>query len=232
MTRPRLWIVDGHNVIFQLPFLEELQTSGRKREARELLEMHLLDMARRLGERVQVVYDGNRMEANPDARREVLLETFYTCPPEQADDRIVFLACKGQREGFRVVVVTDDVHTLAPHLPSDTHRMGVAAFAERFLRTPAPPPEKPSAGDFQDVEEALRERAREMPAVDTRGPTASAPTAAQEPPRRPARPSAPPQAPLRCPPMSPEAREALRRKKERGRRRQERRLRRSRRRKG
>ena len=53
---PRIWIADGHNLIFKFPHLEELQTTDQRRKARQGLEEMLFAFAHRVREKVIVIY--------------------------------------------------------------------------------------------------------------------------------------------------------------------------------
>jgi predicted RNA-binding protein with PIN domain len=188
----RLWIVDGHNLIFQLSPLEELQTSGRRGDARRELEDHLRRFAHRTAELVVVVYDGNEHHANPDTVQEDLFHTTYSSGDagELADDRIVYLAGHHAAQGTRVTVVTSDVATLGRHLPDPVDRMDGPEFWRKHIERPARLRGKRVEGDFSDVEaeflrrdgEAAEERARAAPpsgraaspAPSSRAPSATA----------------------------------------------------------
>jgi predicted RNA-binding protein with PIN domain len=222
---PRIWIVDGHNLIFHTPRLEELQSSGRRREARRQLEDMLRAFAGGVGEKMVVVYDGNRMEGNPDMIREEDFQTVYALPPEEADDRIVHFCRQCMREGLRVRVVTSDLRTLKKNLPEGVSHVTAREFHNRYLRARRAEG-KTVRGDFSDVEAELLRRAEE---ASRRVPKRSRPRKIS-PHRTPPPPPSPVPAPppekkpsLAMPPMSEDAREALRLKKEKGRRRQSRR---------
>jgi hypothetical protein len=228
--RPRVWIADGHNLIFRVPRLERLQTEGRRREARRGLEDLLREFAGRTDEKVIVVYDGNLIDANPDGVREDLLETIYSFPPEEADDRIVFLARQRLSDGFRVQVITSDVRTLGASLPPDVPRMTWEDFRRRHLVSAQEAPEKVVVGDFSDVEAEILRRAAEPPAAEPEMEPITPPAPPLPPsphPRGPVETPSPP-APRSpgagYPPREEAAREARRLKKERGRRKQARRL--------
>lgn len=149
------WIVDGHNAIFSHRDLEELQVGDRKGEARRRLEEILERFAATHGVEVQIVYDGNRMERNPDARRGGRVESVYSlAPEEEADDRIVMMTMRLIREGRSVVVVTSDRATLGARLPRQVVRVEPS---ELFRRLEGPTPEERRSetrppGDFSDIE--------------------------------------------------------------------------------
>jgi predicted RNA-binding protein with PIN domain len=157
------WIVDGHNAIFAVPEWEALQVAGRKREARLALEEALEAFGRAVGSQVWVVYDGNRMERNPDAVSWTHLRTEYSLPPEEADDRIRFLAQHSLRDGERPVVVTSDRRTLAGTLPQGIRWCEVCRFLRRIYARRIRPPEKWDPGGMEDIERHFLEEAGEEP---------------------------------------------------------------------
>lgn len=149
-----LWIVDGHNAIFAVEEWEDLQVAGSRRDARNSLEDSLETFGRAAGTQVYVVYDGNHMEKNPDAVDRLHLHSEYSLPPEEADDRIRYLARRALQDSRRPVVVTSDRRTLADSLPDGVRRMDVRTFfrivhARRLRR-----PEKwiPDGMKMDDVE--------------------------------------------------------------------------------
>jgi hypothetical protein len=147
------WIVDGHNAIFAVRAWEDLQVAGRRREARQALERSLEEFGRAIGRQICVVYDGNTLERNPDALVLPHLRTEYSNPPEEADDRVVFLATRALREGERPLVVTSDQKTLAGRLPAGVRCLEVDRFIRRVVPTLLRPPEKWEPGEMQDVED-------------------------------------------------------------------------------
>lgn len=158
-----IWIVDGHNAIFAIPALSAQQQAGERLEARRGLERMLCRFACELAHPLVVVYDGNRLLPNPDARDTEELRTLYSQPPEEADDRIAFLADEARRRGQSVVVVSNDRRSLAPRLASGVRMMGVIEFQARCL-TPEPPDSEPEPprGDYADVERHFLERQKEI----------------------------------------------------------------------
>ncbi|MBD3161093.1 MAG: hypothetical protein GF346_02875 [Candidatus Eisenbacteria bacterium] len=149
------WIVDGHNVIFAHPLLETLQRGGERREARRRLEAMLERLIARTRNRILVVYDGNRIERDPDARRGRSLRTQYSDPPEEADDRILRVTARLLRREPEVVaaVVTND-RALVERLPERvvwTTPRAVFTRLRRRTRSGEPGRERPP-GDFSDIE--------------------------------------------------------------------------------
>jgi predicted RNA-binding protein with PIN domain len=185
------WIVDGHNAIFSHRDLEELQVGDRRREARRRLEEILERFAATYGVDVQIVYDGNRMERNPDARRGGRVESVYSlAPEEEADDRIVLIAARWIREGKAVVVVTSDRATLGARLPRQVVRVDPSELF-RHLENPmegASTREARPPGDFSDIEAHFLALEAEGKLRSGQGPRKQAPE------RRVRRPSQPPAA--------------------------------------
>src|SRR6267378_4484044 len=90
MASHRIWIMDGHNMIFAIRPLQRLQVSERREEARSSLADRLERFALARGEKVLVVFDGNELSSSPDALRKSLLETVYARRGEgAADERII-----------------------------------------------------------------------------------------------------------------------------------------------
>lgn len=146
------WIVDGHNAIFAVEEWERLQLAGQKREARLRLERRLEEFGRAIARQVLVVYDGNQLERNPDAVDRAHLRSVYALPPEEADDRIRFLAQAELRAGRTPVVVTSDRRTLAVSLPAGIRWMEVHQFLRGPARAARSDPEKQTPTDLDDIE--------------------------------------------------------------------------------
>lgn len=131
--KKRLWIVDGHNAIFAIPRLSARQLAGERQEARRGLEAMLAPFAGRLLQPMIIVYDGNRLLPNPDASDTPQLRTLYSQPPEEADDRIAFLAGEALRRGGGVTVVSNDRRSLGPRLPAGALQWSIEEFVARCL---------------------------------------------------------------------------------------------------
>jgi predicted RNA-binding protein with PIN domain len=211
MPRARLWIIDGHNIIFAIPRLKSLQVTDRRDEARRGLEEILRRFAVRRSEKVLVVYDGIDLPSNPGAIREPLFEAVYARRSDGvADDRIIHKARLCLEEGHLVTVVTNDVSTLASELPREVRRLGVKPFWLRYIEKPVGQDSKRVEGDFSDVESEMVARA-----------------AVAEPEPRDRHPVPPSDPAIRRRPAGQETiGERIRQKRERGRLRQERRLKR------
>ncbi len=172
----RRWIVDGHNAIFALPTVGWLQREQKQSEARERLERLLMGFATRLERPLLIVYDGNEIAANPDALDRGPLRTLYSQPPEDADDRIVYLAERALRQGESVAVVTDDRSTLVPRLSAHVQVWPVLLFWKRFLSPPAPEAGRDgvaekqlSAQDQEQIAALFLERSAEIEQAARRG---------------------------------------------------------------
>jgi predicted RNA-binding protein with PIN domain len=225
VKKNRIWIIDGHNLIFQIPHLKDLQVSGRRTEARRELEHLLLVFATERREEVVVVYDGNSQEGNPDTIQERFLRTTYSLgfPDEVADHRILYLA-RQHGSDRRVCVVTSDMRTLATELDSAVTHLSVGEFWSRHISAASPARSKEVTGDYSDIEAEFLRRDREArpepaPASQPR-PSANLSVPPPAPPK---------DAPLPSPKPGRESADAQRQeqarlKKERGRLRQARRL--------
>lgn len=209
MAGNRIWIMDGHNMIFAIPPLHQLQVTDRREEARSGLADRLERFALARGEKVLVVFDGNALPGNPEAGRTPLFEIVYTRRGEEvADDRILHEARRCQERGLVVTVVTDDVSTLARELPRGVRHLGVRAFWLKHIEKEVAEAGKRIEGDFSDVEREMLARAAVTEPVTPRTGRAAVASSA-------------PAAPARAVGEEP-ARERIRRKRERGRLRQER----------
>ena len=200
-------MVDGHNLIFAIRGLHEMQVSGRGDEARGALVDVLRRFAQTRGEQVLLVFDGNEFPRNSDVSREPYLETVYTRRSDGgADERIIHDAIRRAEQGQHVTVVTNDVRTLALKLPKSVLRMKVQAFWLKHIERVPDPDGKTVEGDFSDVEREMEARtALAEPEPPVQGSIEEKPAATS---------------------AEPAMAERIRRKKERGRLRQERLLRR------
>jgi predicted RNA-binding protein with PIN domain len=160
MAANRIWIMDGHNMIFAIPALHRFQVTDRREEARSGLADRLERFALTRGEKVLVVFDGNALPWSPDAGRTPLFETVYARRGEGvADDRILHEARRCLERGLVVTVVTDDVSTLARELPRGVRHLGVQAFWLKYIEKEVVEGGKRVEGDFSDVEREMMTRA-------------------------------------------------------------------------
>jgi predicted RNA-binding protein with PIN domain len=166
-----LWIIDGHNVIFTLPALSRLQMEGERQEARRALERLLEPFAARLSCPLLIVYDGNELPANPDASQSPAMHTLYSQPPEEADDRIIFLAAEARRRDQSVTIVTNDRRSLQVRLAPDVRVIAVEEFCRRFLHSPPTPADEKQVPDAarQEIAGIFLERAPEIEEEARRG---------------------------------------------------------------
>lgn len=213
--------MDGHNLIFQVPQLRDLQVSGQRSEARRELETLLLAFANERQEEVVVVYDGNSQDGNPDLIQDKFLRTTYSLgfPDEVADHRILYLA-RQYGNHHKVSVVTSDIRTLARELDNSVTHLTVFEFWTQHIAPTSPPDSKEVTGDYSDIEAEFLRRDREGAAVPVHRPTASRPSS--PPPLTRSRPASSAK-PAHRPPVATRMEEA-RLKKERGRLRQQKRL--------
>src|SRR5258706_11105622 len=171
MAPTRAWILDGHNIIFAIPPLRELQRSDRREEARRGLSDRLEPFALARGERVLLVFDGNDLASNPYEVRTPLFEILYARRGEgAADHRILHEAKLLLQRGLSVTVVTDDVQTLAGELPRGVHHLGVGAFWLKFIEPEAAEGGKRIEGDFSEVEREMIRAALSEPLPEPHPP--------------------------------------------------------------
>jgi predicted RNA-binding protein with PIN domain len=148
----RLWIIDGHNMIFSLPQLAALQEAGERALARTRLEDFVAGFASRLRDPLIIVYDGDR--DSPAGKRSASpVRVLFSRPAEEADDRIIAMAEQAVREGRAVAVVSNDRRSLASKLPRAVAVSSVEEFVERWIE---PPPHAP------------RKREKHLPPEDAR----------------------------------------------------------------
>jgi predicted RNA-binding protein with PIN domain len=170
MAARRVWIVDGHNVIFAVGGLERLQATRRGDEARRLLAERLEVFAHQRGEPVLLVFDGHDLPSHPQASRSALFEVAYARRGDQAADRrILDEARRRAAEGGVVTVVTNDVRTLASALPRAVRHLRVRDFWLRHIEPPAGKDEKRIEGDFSDIEKEMLSLPSEESRRATRG---------------------------------------------------------------
>ena len=214
MSAGRLFILNGHNILMTFEDLRHLQASDRGEEARRLLVDRIEEFASLRGKRVLLVFDGGDRDAAgrgrhdpPRSRAGSLLEVVYSRGDGGADRLILDEARRRAEQGAAVTVVTDDVQTLAIALPRGVRHVGVREFWLTHVEPPPEEDEKPVAGSFSDIEQALLALEPAPPPPPRRAPGA-APESATATPQ----------------PLSGEAlqQEELRRKRERGRRRHDR----------
>ena len=172
MAPHRIWIMDGHNMIFAIPPLQQLQVSDRGEEARSGLTDRLERFALSRSEKVLVVFDTTKLPSSPAGIRTPLFETAYAARGEgAADARIIREAGRCLERGLVVTVVTDDLNTLARKLPRGVHHLGVQEFWLKHIEKEAGEGGKQIAGDFSDVErEMLTRAAMTEPAFEVREP--------------------------------------------------------------
>jgi len=155
MSGGRIWIVDGHNVIFAIPRLEALQTGDRGEEARAELVGALRRFALARQQNVRVVFDGKELPGIPGGMRESFIEvTFTRRSDEEADDRIIHQARLLSEQGHHVTVVTNDIHTLARALPPGVEHVPVRVFWRKYIDVARGG--KRVEGDFSDVENEMQ----------------------------------------------------------------------------
>lgn len=235
-----LWIVDGHNLVLNVPELTRLYNQQSKKAARDAAERRLADLASSSPQAVHLVFDGQHFPGGqPGGGSLGRLFVRFVDPPAEADDWIVQLARQEADGGTLVAVATSDRGILARLAGSPPiHRMAVDAFwretgrhARQLGGGPAPEkpePEKQSPAEIEAIERAMA-KARPAPPVPHREPVTAPPPAPTPAPVTAAAPSAPAPTARRekAPPPPPfDWRAEIAKKKEKGRLRQEKRAKR------
>ncbi|HUD70531.1 MAG TPA: NYN domain-containing protein, partial [Dongiaceae bacterium] len=181
MPRSRLWLMDGHNMIFAIHDLQRLQVSGSGEEARQGLAERLERFALERRERVVVVFDGHASASGQRSVQGAHFEIVYARGGAgAADEFIVREARRASEAGLPVAVVTDDVRTLATRLPRGVRHQGVRAFWLEHVEPRPRGDDKPVGGDFSDLERAMLAQA----AAQERSRPARNPAPAPSPPRQ------------------------------------------------
>lgn len=161
------WIVDGHNLVLNVPELTRLYNFESKKAARDAAENRLAELARLSPNSVQLVFDGDAFPGgHPGSGESVRFSVRFVDPPAEADDWIVRLARQEADAGRPVAVATSDRGLLARLAGSPPiHRMAVDAFwreTGRVLRqgepqaaAGKPEPQSASAAELVALEVAM-----------------------------------------------------------------------------
>jgi predicted RNA-binding protein with PIN domain len=178
-----LWIVDGHNLVLNVPELTRLYNHESKKAARDAAEKRLAALADASPNAVNLVFDGDSFPGGqPGAGERGKLLVRFVDPPAEADDWIVQLARQEADAGHMVAVATSDRGLLARLAGGKPiHRMAVDAFwresgrVARQNEAPAPV-EKPVGSSPEEM--AVLEKAMSRPLPEER------PRRPQTPPAR------------------------------------------------
>lgn len=171
-----LWIVDGHNLVLNVPELVRLYEHESKKAARDAAEERLAELAEGSKHPVHLVFDGQTFpgEQPPGGGGRGSVSVRFVDPPAEADDWIVTLARQEAGRGVSVAVATSDRGLLARLAGSPPiHRLGVEEFwrqSKRHIRQRTPrAPEKPqpeasTAEELHALEKAMSQPASPEPA--------------------------------------------------------------------
>jgi predicted RNA-binding protein with PIN domain len=164
------WIVDGHNLVLNVPELSRLHSHESKRAARDAAEARLAELAKVSPNPVHLIFDGDAVPGtHPGSGERGGLVVRFVDPPAEADDWIVQLAKQESDAGKPVAVATSDRGLLARLAGgAPVHRMAVDAFwreTGRFARQLAgpAPQEKPDPRDSSAAELVALESAMARP---------------------------------------------------------------------
>jgi predicted RNA-binding protein with PIN domain len=165
-----LWIVDGHNLVLNVPELIRLHSHESKRAARAAAEARLAGLAKVSPNPIHLIFDGDAVPGgHPGSGERDGLVVRFVDPPAEADDWIVQLAKQEMEAGKPVAVATSDRGLLARLAGGGpVHRMAVDAFwreTGRFARQLAgpAPQEKPDPRDSSAEELVALESAMTRP---------------------------------------------------------------------
>jgi predicted RNA-binding protein with PIN domain len=164
------WIVDGHNLVLNVPELSRLHSHESKRAARAAAEARLAELAKASPNPVHLIFDGDAVPGtHPGSGERSGLVVRFVDPPAEADDWIVQLAKQELDAGKPVAVATSDRGLLARLAGgAPVHRLAVDAFwreTGRFARQLAgpAPQEKPDPRDSSAAELVALESAMARP---------------------------------------------------------------------
>ncbi len=182
------WIVDGHNLVLNVPELTRLYNFESKKAARDAAETRLAELAGVSPNSVQLVFDGDVFPGGQPGRGENgKLSVCFVDPPAEADDWIVQLARQESDAGKPVAVATSDRGLLARLAGSQPiHRMAVDAFwreTGRVVRQGGPKArvEKPEPQSSSTAELVALETAMTRPIPDEKHTRRKAPGEAAAP---------------------------------------------------
>ena len=126
----RVYIVDGHSVIFSTPELREYHGAGKQGEvARNELIRTLTDFQDRNDVKVILVFDGQGRNNKPEPRQEMDIMVIYSRARQTADSVIERLAAK-YAERYDINVVSNDRAVLDTVSSSGAHAMSVRSMWE------------------------------------------------------------------------------------------------------
>lgn len=126
----RVFIVDGHSVIFTTPELSALHGSGLQGEiARKALIRILTDFQDRNEVSVVLVFDGQGVNSKPELRQEKDIMVIYSRRGQSADAVIERLAAS-YAERYDINVVSNDRGVLDMISVSGAHGMSVRSMWE------------------------------------------------------------------------------------------------------
>ncbi|MFN0152065.1 MAG: NYN domain-containing protein [bacterium] len=182
------WIVDGHNLVLNVPELTRLYNFESKKAARDAAETRLAELASVSPNAVQLVFDGDVFPGGQPGRGESgKLSVCFVDPPAEADDWIVQLARQESDAGQPVAVATSDRGLLARLAGSQPiHRMAVDAFWREMGRVvrqggPTARVEKPQPQSSSPAELVALEAAMTRPIPDEKHTRRRAPGDAAAP---------------------------------------------------
>jgi len=107
VKRPKLYLIDGYNVIRRDPRLREIENRQGLEAGRAALVSQLKTSAVLASTRTTIVFDGSGNVVSPTPSGHANLRIIFSRPPANADDTIVAMV-RGNETPEQVVVVTAD----------------------------------------------------------------------------------------------------------------------------
>ncbi len=107
VKRPKLYLIDGYNVIRRDPRLREVENRQGLEAGRAALVSQLKASALLASIRTTIVFDGSGDVVSPTPSGHANLRIIFSTPPANADDKIVAMV-RGNKTPEQVVVVTAD----------------------------------------------------------------------------------------------------------------------------
>jgi len=107
VKRPKLYLIDGYNVIRRDPWLREVENRQGLEAGRAALVSQLRSSALLASTRTTIVFDGSGDVVSPTPTGHAHLRIIFSTPPANADTKIVAMV-RGNKTPEQMTVVTSD----------------------------------------------------------------------------------------------------------------------------
>lgn len=109
LSMGRFYVIDAYNFVLQDDWLDRVVAEQGLPAARRAFRIEAESLARRVGCRIRLIYDGARGPfEHVDQFENQYVEVSFTSTGEEADERVVAVALEMVRRGFMISVVSDD----------------------------------------------------------------------------------------------------------------------------